>query len=210
MRRSVVQAIRWKIFSMVRIVFVPALIFVLSMAFTLVSGFAQNQKPANKGESKEQPIRVNADKLISNSEKKYAEFIGDVKAYQGDAVITSDRIRIYYEGNLLNPDKDKKSSDQTAIKRIVATGNVDFVSEQYTAKTDKMEYDFATQILVLTGDNSTITMDKNSIVGSKITYYRADGRFKVEGGPDKRINATFFSDGKVSDMLGSGESKKEN
>ena len=100
--------------------------------------------------------------------------------------------------------------NQTAIKKIVATGNVDFVSQQYSAKTDKMEYDFVTQILVLTGDGSTVTMDKNSIVGSKITYYRADGRFKVEGGPDKRINATFFSDGKVSDMLGGGEPKKKN
>ena len=204
------QAIRWKIFAMVRILLVSALTFVLSMTFAHVSGFAQNQKPANKGEPTEQPIKVSADKLISNSEKKYAEFIGDVKAYQGDAVITSDSLRIYYEGNLLDTDKNKKSTEQTAIKRIVATGNVDFVSEQYTAKTDKLEYDFTTQILVLTGDNSTITMDKNSIVGSKITYYRADGRFKVEGGPDKRINATFFSDGKVSDMLGSGESKKEN
>ena len=203
------QAIRWKFFSIARILFVSALIFVLSIALTFVSGFAQNQKPANKGEPTGQPIRITADKLISNSKKKYAEFIGDVKAYQGDAVITSDRIRLYYEGNLLNSDKNKKSSEQNAIKRIVATGNVDFVSEQYTAKTDKMEYDFTTQILVLTGDNSTVTMDKNSIVGSKITYYRADGRFKVEGGPDKRINATFFSDGKFSDVLGTGESESK-
>jgi lipopolysaccharide transport protein LptA len=193
---------------MVRILFVSALIFVLGMAFGHVAGFAQNQKPANKGEPTEQPINITADKLISNSEEKYAEFIGDVKANQGDAVITSDRLRIYYEGNLLNTDKNEKSSDQTAIKRIEAIGNVDFVSEQYTAKTDKMEYDVTTQILVLTGDNSTITMDKNTIVGSKITYYRADGRFKVEGGPDKRINATFFTEGKFSDMLGPGESKE--
>ena len=124
-------------------------------------------------------------------------------------MLTSDTIRIYYEGDLLNADNNKKASKQTAIRRIVATGNVDFVSEQYTAKTDKMEYDFATQILVLTGNNSTVTMDKNSIVGSKITYYRADGRFKVEGGPDKRINATFFSDGKFSDVLGTGESESK-
>jgi lipopolysaccharide export system protein LptA len=190
-----------------QILFVSALIFALSTVLATVTGLAQNQKPPTKGGATGQPIRVTADKLISNSEKKYAEFIGDVKAYQGDAVITSDSIRIYYEGNLLNPDQSQKSSEQTAIKKIVATGNVEFVSQQYTAKTDKMEYDFVTQILVLTGDGSTVTMDKNSIVGSKITYYRADGRFKVEGGPDKRINATFFSDGKVSDMLGGGEPK---
>jgi lipopolysaccharide export system protein LptA len=181
----------------------------VSTAFTTNFSFAQNQKPANSAQPAQQPIKVSANKLISNSEKKYAEFIGDVKAHQGDAVITSDSIRIYYEGNLLNPGENKKDSEKSTIKKIVAIGNVDFVSEQYTAKTDRMEYDFSTQILVLIGDNSTVTVDKNSIVGSKITYFRADGRFKVEGGPDKRIKAVFFSDGKVSDMLGTGEAQNK-
>ena len=196
------------IFSMVRILSISALIIALIAAFTSVSGIAQNQTPAKKGEPAGVPIKVSADKLVSNAEKKYAEFIGDVKATQGNSVITSDTLRIYYEGNLLNPDKNKKSSDNDMLKKIVAIGNVNVVSDQYTAKTDKMEYDFGTQVLVLTGENSTITSGKNSIVGSKITYHQADGRFKVEGGPDKRVNAVFFSKGNVSDMFGEGESKE--
>ena len=193
---------------MVTILPISALIVALIVAFTSVSGFAQNQTPAKKGEPAAVPIKVSADKLVSNAEKKYAEFIGDVKATQGNSVITCETLRIYYEGDLLNPDKNKKSSNKEMIKKIVAHGNVDVVSEQYTAKTDKMEYDFGTQTLILTGENSTITSGKNSIVGSKITYYQADGRFKVEGGPDKRVNAVFFSGGNVSDIFGEGESKK--
>lgn len=202
------QDLRNGIFSAIRLLFISALNITLIAAFTSAPGFAQSQTPAKKGDSAGEPIKVSADKLVSNAEKKYAEFIGNVKATQGNAVITSDTIRIYYEGDLLNPDKNKKSSQKNMIKKIVASGNVDVVSDQYTAKTDKMEYDLGTQVLVLTGENSTITSGKNSIVGSKITYYQADGRFRVEGSPDKRVNAVFFSEGKVGDIFGKGDSKE--
>ena len=90
-----------------------------------------------------------------------------------------------------------------------ASGNVEVDSPQYTAKTDRLEYDVKAQILELSGKDSKITMGKNSITGSKITYYRAEERFKVEGGSDKRVNAVFFSDGKVSDMFGDEKSEAQ-
>ena len=101
--------------------------------------------------------------------------------------------------------REKQSSNKDMLKKIVASGNVEVVSDQYTAKTERLEYDFKNQILELSGENSKITMGKNSIAGSKITYYRAEERFKVEGGSEKRVNAVFFSDGKVSDMFGDEE-----
>lgn len=202
------QILRKEILSVIRLLFVSVLTITLVAAVTSVLGFAQSQTPAKKGDPAGEPIRVTADKLVSNAEKKYAEFIGDVRATQGNAVITSDTIRIYYEGDLLNPDKNNKSSQKDMIKKIVASGNVNVLSDQYTAKTDNMEYDLGTKVLVLTGENSIITSGKNSIVGSKITYYQADGRFKVEGSPDKRVNAVFFSDGKVGDIFGKEESKE--
>jgi len=203
-----VQVLRKGIFLVIRRIYILALTITLVAAVTSASGFAQSQTPAKKGDAAEEPIKVSADKLVSNAEQKYAEFIGDVKATQGNAVITSDTIRIYYEGDLLNPDKDNKSSQKSMIKKIVASGNVNVFSDQYTAKTDTMEYDLGTQVLVLTGENSIITSGKNSIVGSKITYYQADGRFRVEGSPNQRVNAVFFSDGKFGDIFSEEESKE--
>ena len=103
----------------------------------------------------------------------------------------------------------EQSSNKDMLKKIVASGDVKVVSEQYTAKTVRLEYDLQAQVLELSGLDSTITMGKNSIAGSKITYYRAKERFKVEGGSDKRVNAVFFSDGKVSDMFGDEEEKEK-
>jgi lipopolysaccharide export system protein LptA len=122
-----------------------------------------------------------------------------VKAAQGSFVITSDRLRIYYEGDLVNP--AKKSSEDAFIKKIVAKGNVGITSEQYVAQTDQVEYDTESMTIVLTGENSKVTSGKNSITGSKITLYRKEGQVKVEGSAEKRIKAVFYSTGETSDVF---------
>ena len=185
--------------SPVRPVLGFALIIALGVAFTYVSGFAQDEKSSQKNESAGDPIKITADRLDSNPVEKYAEFIGNVKATQADYVITCQSLKIYYNGDLINRKKD--SSDKDMLNKIVASGNVDINSNQFAAKTERLEYDFKTQKLELSGQNSTITVGKNSITGSKITYFRAEERFKVEGGSDKRVNAVFFSDGSVSDVF---------
>lgn len=184
-----------------------ALIVALGVAFTYASGFAQDEKSIRKDEPAGQPIKISADRLDSNPLEKYAEFIGNVKATQADYVITSKSLKIYYDGDLIN--RKNSSSDKDVLKKIVASGNVEVNSKQFTAKTERLEYDFKAQKLELSGQNSTITMGKNSIAGSKITYYRAEERFKVEGGSDRRVNAVFFSDGTVSDMFGNQGAEKE-
>lgn len=193
--------------SPLRAIFALALMVALGSALASVSGFAQDGKSAKKNESAGEPIKISADRLDSNPVEKYAEFIGNVKATQADYVITSNSLKIYYEGDLIN--RNKESSDKDMLKKIVASGNVKVNSKQFNAKTERLEYDFITQTLELSGRGSTITMGKNSIAGSKITYYRAEQRFKVEGGSDKRVNAVFFSDGSVSDILGTEGSAKK-
>jgi lipopolysaccharide transport protein LptA len=179
----------------------------IGTVYPVISAHSQEETAEPKDKPAGEPIRITADRLDSNPDEKYAEFIGNVKASQADFVITSKSLKIYYGGDLLN--LEKQSSNENMLKKIVASGDVKVVSEQYTAKTDRLEYDFQAQVLELSGLDSTITMGKNSIAGSKITYNRAEERFKVEGGSDKRVNAVFFSDGKVSDMFGDEEEKEK-
>lgn len=198
---------RLTIQSMVRTFAITAIILLAGSSFTLVSVFAEDQTKTKGREPAGGPIQITANKLLSNAEQKYAEFIGDVKASQENFVITSDSLRIYYEGDLIN--QSQQPSNKKMIKKIVAKGDVEIISDEYVAKTDQAEYDVATMIVVLTGENSTITSGKNSITGSKITLYRADGRIEVEGTADKRVNALFYSEGKDTDILKGGKSKKE-
>lgn len=201
------QFSRFTIHSMVRNLAIASLIFLVDLTFMPVSAFAEDQETAKGRKSAGEPIQITANKLISNAEQKYAEFIGDVKASQQNFVITSDSLRIYYEGDLIN--KSQQPSNKKMIKRIVAKGDVEITSDEYVAKTDQVEYDVATMVVVLTGENSTVTSGNNSITGSKITLYRADGRIEVEGSSDKRVNALFYSEEKDTDILGGEKSKKE-
>jgi lipopolysaccharide export system protein LptA len=161
---------------------------------------ASDSKPEND------PIQITANQLISNNNEKYAEFIGNVKASQGKFMITSDRLKIYYEGDLLNP--EKKSAGDEVIKKIVGQGNVKITAEQYLAESDQVEYDTDSMTIVLRGENSTVTSGKNSISGSIITLYRKDGQVKVEGSSEKRIKAVFYSTGKTTDVFTLESSEK--
>lgn len=182
------------------------LVLIFLATFYPTAAFAEEQKKVQDQQPAEEPIQITADRLESNAEQKYAEFIGNVKASQGNFKINSDTLRIYYSGDLIN--RDKQATNENLLNKIVAKGNVEILSDQYEAKTDEAQYDVKTMTIVLAGENSTVTSGQNSISGSKIILYRADGRVKVEGGKN-RVNAVFFSKGKVTDMFGEGKSEKK-
>lgn len=155
------------------------------------SVFAEDQ-PKEKDENQiGEQIQIVADKLITNNAEKYAEFIGDVRASQGNFTITSEHLRIYYKDNLDN--LQNQTGSQELIKRIVASGNVKISSDKYTAETERVEYDLDNTVLVLKGENSTIKSGKNLITGSKITVHRTDGQIIVERSAEKRVKAMFYS-----------------
>ncbi len=151
------------------------------------AGEAPKEQDANQTDEQ---IQIVADKLITNNAEKFAEFVGDVRASQGNLVITSERLRIYYKDNADR--NEEQTGSQELIKRIVASGNVVVSSEKYKAETDRVEYDLDTRVLVLIGENSTVTSGKNILTGSKITVNRKNGQIKVESSPQKRVKAVFY------------------
>ena len=177
---------------------------VLLVSVALMTGVAlaadKSKTVAPDKETEDQPILIKADQLISNNEEKWAEFIGNVKVTQADMVIDSDKLRIYYQGELLDTE-EKSNEKQDTLKKIVATGNVSIKTSKYTAETDKVVYDAGSMTITMIGDNSKVVSGKNSIAGSKIILYRKDNRIKVLGNQKKRVEATFFSGGSASDAF---------
>ena len=161
---------------------------IVLLALFVFAGDLPTEKDKNQvGEQ----IQIVADKLIANDAEKYAEFIGDVQASQGNFTITSEHLRIYYKENIDN--LQNQTGDQEFIQRIVASGHVKISSDKYTAETERAEYDLDNAVLVLKGENSTIKSGKNLITGSKITVHRKDGQIVVERGAEKRVKAMFYS-----------------
>jgi len=182
-------------------------LFMITTMLLSSGGFAGESPPKKSPNQADEQIQIVADKLITNNAEKFAEFVGDVHASQGNFEITSERLRIYYRDD---PDRNKdQTGSQESIKRIVANGNVQVSSEKYEAKTDQVEYDLDTQVIVLIGENSTVTSGKNILTGSKITVYRKNGQITVERSPQKRVKAVFYPKEKAPDEKGPEQNPKE-
>ncbi len=177
----------------------PILLFFASVFMVLVvpvlppSGYA-DEKPRDtdaRSLSEDRKIHITADKLISDNDADYAEFIGNVRATQEDTVITADRLKIFVKKNPDN--KGAPGVGTESINKIIASGNVKINFDNRVAVTPQAVYNIKTGILVLSGDNSRIVSGKDSISGEKITIYRTTGRITVESGSEKRVEAVFYS-----------------
>lgn len=167
----------------------------LLLAFSGADRRASAQNPARSPDAAalNEQIHVVADVLTSDSEARFAEFAGNVRATQGDTVITSDQLKIFYSERMAK--SQNLSADEDAVQRIVATGNVRISFGDRLATAQEAVYTSETKILVLSGPQSTITIGKDSITGEKIIYNRSDGRITVESGRNSRVEAVFHSGG---------------
>lgn len=140
------------------------------------------------------PIEIVSDRMVANTTEKWADFLGSVVATQGKFSMTSDALRIYYEGELMNAPAGE--SAQEKIKKLEATGRVHIVSDQYTADTERAEYVPATDVLTLSGANSRVVSGKNTLTGSIIVLNRSEGKALVESKGAERVKAVFYQEEK--------------
>jgi lipopolysaccharide transport protein LptA len=132
-------------------------------------------------------IRITADKLVAKVDAAEIIFIGNVKTTRADAVITSDRLEIIYDPDAM---KDKtRGNKKESIKKIIAMGHVKIVTDDIIAETDRAEYTIKSKILVLLGEQSRVSQGGHSIIGTKFTLYRTEGKLSVESTGENRIRA---------------------
>jgi lipopolysaccharide export system protein LptA len=132
-------------------------------------------------------IQITADKLVAELDVSEIEFVGNVKVTRADAIITSDRLKIIYD-----PDQAKDISSarkKESIEKIIANGNVKIVADDIIAETDKAEYSIKSDVLVLQGEQSSITREGYSITGKKFTLRRTEGQITVESSEEQRVKA---------------------
>ena len=150
---------------------------------------AQDQiaPPAADGSTPEK-IRITAQRLVSDTSGNQAEFIGDVNASQGETEITADRLKIFFSGQSTSDN----ASPAQSLEKLIATGNVQIKFDNRLAVARQAVYITAQRVLILKGPGATVSSGENTITGETITFYRADGRFTVEGGSKGRVSAVIL------------------
>jgi lipopolysaccharide export system protein LptA len=172
------------------------LMFFAQMA-PLVASAAETDKPEG-AKSGGGPIHITSDRVRSNHQESWVEFIGNVKATQDDGVITADSIRMFYK-----PSEDgTQGINSAAVEKMIAEGNVKIVFDDSskTAVAQKAVYTTHDKVLILSGGEPTVWSGQNMIRGDKITLFQAEDRTLVEGGGEKQVEAIFHSQGET-DLL---------
>jgi lipopolysaccharide export system protein LptA len=85
-------------------------------------------------------IEVTSESLSIDQDTGTAVFEGDVLISQGELRISAARVEVIY------------GTDTNRIARLIASGNVTFVTAQDAAEAETADYDITTGLLTLTGD----------------------------------------------------------
>jgi lipopolysaccharide export system protein LptA len=132
------------------------------------------------------PIHITADRLVSDTVQRTADFIGNVKVVQGQTTITSDRLKLNYKiGN-----KEPIQADADSIDTIEAQGHVRMQMDNRVAVAEKAVYTTADRKLVLSGPGAQISSGPDVVEGTTITFFRDSGRVEMVG----QVKAIIRSD----------------
>ncbi len=168
-----------------------SLFFVCCLFLVVVSGEAQDQKPAGKpqGQSPQQvrpfgltssgaPIDITSDTVEASQKQNTVTFRGNVVAKQEDVNLYANTLMIYYD------------PQTKAIKTVIASGNVKIVQLNRRATGQKVTFNQDVNQVVLEGE-AVLREGENVIRGDRVIYYVEEERSIVEGGKGGRVSTTI-------------------
>jgi lipopolysaccharide export system protein LptA len=166
----------------------------------------QNQAPQNQGppnalqgfsQNRDQPVKIQADKLEVRDKDKVATFTGNVHVTQGDTEMRSKVLVVFYEDNGKPTTAAAKvaqsgSGDQQQIRRIEATGGVKVTQKDQNAEGDKGTFDMQANTVTLTG-NVIVTKGKDVVRGQRLVVDLNTGVSRVESAGGGQVESLFGS-----------------
>lgn len=147
-----------------------------------------------KEKTTKKPIHVEADKMTAEEQSAMVEFSGDVKAVIEDSTLFADSVKIYFFNDKepeskTESENNKEPDAQNSIKKIIAAGDVKYISKERKAFSDKAVYTTLDEILILTGESPKLITGSSFVTGKKITLFRKNNKVIVESDGSKRVEA---------------------
>jgi lipopolysaccharide export system protein LptA len=134
-------------------------------------------------------LHITADRLTANQNNQHVVFSGHVIALYDGKKITSDQLQVFYDRG--SEPIEIGNTDNSGVKKVIASGNVFIEFEDKTATCDQAVYVAATSVMILSGTEVKLRSDTNYITGTKITINQDSGQILVDGTTEKRVNAVF-------------------
>ena len=174
----------------------PIVVIFLLGAFSLPQPLqGQDRRAQWLKEGGNRPIEIVSDRLDAYREKDLVEFSGNVVATQGDRVIQSDSLMLYFKKKTADPGATKGTASDGAgdIDRIVSKGNVRIIEKDRVVTGDQAVFYADEQRIVVTG-NPVMREGSNVVTGDRVVVLLNENRGVVEGSSGKRVTATIYPD----------------
>jgi lipopolysaccharide export system protein LptA len=150
--------------------------------------------------NRDQPVKIESDALEVRDKSRQATFMGNVKLTQGETILQSKVLIIFYEDTSAAP-AAKKGAPATAqkggagpggqqIRRAEAKGDVLVTQKDQTAKGDNGVFDVKTNTVTLSG-NVVVTQGTNVLRGDRMVVNLDTGVARVESDKTKRVEGLF-------------------
>ena len=184
--------------AFVRIIVWVLFILMLTPLWNLDAKDTAVKKKPPKGAN--QPIEIVSDRMDAHNDKKLVIFSGNAVATQGDRVIKSDQLLLYYKKDpAKEPAKGEKLPAKTGtdlggdLDKIEAKGHVIITQGERIVTGDSAVFTQATQKVVMTG-NAVMQEGSNIIKGNRIIVFLNEDRGIVESDQNKRVRAVIYPD----------------
>lgn len=158
-----------------------AVLFALFVAGGVLTGWAPaaaqqaEQRASNFALSNDEPIQIESDELEVNEPQGRAIFTGNVNVVQGDMVLKSGAMTVFYSN-----ESGSVSTGTADIERIELSQKVFLQSGGQTATADEGTYDMAGELLTLSGDRVVLSEGDNVLIGCRLTVQVANGNARLE------------------------------
>lgn len=178
-----------------RLILTPILLaLAILTAQGLLWGQDNREKWLKAGDSK--PIQIVSDRLDAYQEKDLVQFSGNVVATQGERVIKSDTLMLFFKKKAENRAEKKGTAADGAAKagdidRIEAKGSVT-ISEKDRVVTGEQATLFNDEQKIVVTGNPVMREGSNVITGDRIVVLLDENRGIVEGAAGKRVTATIY------------------
>lgn len=136
------------------------------------------------------PISIEADRMVSQEKDNSVVFSGNVDARQGDLMIRTDEMTVFYTGN-----GQKGDQGSSEVKKLVCQGNVQISQGSWLGTGKRMDYYAEGRKVILSGE-AKAWQGQNMVAGKTITYFLDEGRSIVEGPAQAAETGAKGKDGK--------------
>lgn len=165
-------------------------LFILFILLITSLAYAEN-KLFNK--QSDEPLEITSNRMEAFNENKLVVFSGNAMAKQGNKVLKSDRLLLYYKKE---PDKkDKVGTIETErtgnLEKIEAKGNVSLAQGERLVTGDEAIYYRDSAKIIMTG-NAVLSQGKNSIKGDRVIVFLNENRGIVESNTKKQVKAIIY------------------